>query len=139
MIVKLLVWFVLSYGLMNIMVFGSIFQGLRNFFQKWGNTPRAPFKFLGEFISGILSCPMCFSTWGGFFLSIFVYSPINTLFGIKPELSWFFDGILSSGAVWGINSIIEWFEENRLSNQNQTITMVNQETVEEQVDENNND
>jgi hypothetical protein len=29
--------------------------------------------------------------------------------------SWFFDGILSSGAVWAINAIVEYFEENRPS------------------------
>jgi hypothetical protein len=27
--------------------------------------------------------------------------------------SWFFDGMIASGFVWGLNSIIEWFEENR--------------------------
>jgi hypothetical protein len=25
----------------------------------------------------------------------------------------FFDGMLASGAVWAINAIVEWFEENR--------------------------
>jgi hypothetical protein len=28
-------------------------------------------------------------------------------------VSWFFDGMLASGSTWAINSIIEWFEENR--------------------------
>jgi hypothetical protein len=111
--IKILSWFILSYGLMNIMVFGSIFQGLRNFFQKWGDNPRAPFRFLGEFISGILSCPMCFSTWGGFVLSLLIFSPTHELFNTPLFCSWFFDGVMSSGAVWVINSIIEWFEENR--------------------------
>lgn len=36
MIIKLLIWFIISYGLMNIMVYGSIFQKLRDFFKKWG-------------------------------------------------------------------------------------------------------
>jgi hypothetical protein len=41
----------------------------------------------------------------------------QTLCLTHPEwCSWFFDGILSSGAVWAINSIVEWFEENRPSN-----------------------
>ena len=34
--VNILTWFILSYGLMNIMVYGSIFQGMRDFFQRWG-------------------------------------------------------------------------------------------------------
>jgi hypothetical protein len=113
---EILVWFILSYGLMNIMVYGSIFQGLRNFFMVWGNNKKLPLSFLGEFISGILSCPMCFSTWGGFILSLLIFSPTNVMFNTPEWCSWFFDGILSSGAVWVINSIVEWFEENRPSN-----------------------
>jgi hypothetical protein len=35
------------------------------------------------------------------------------LVGVDPTYSWFFDGMLASGAVWAINSIVEWFEENR--------------------------
>lgn len=104
-----IIWFLLSYGLMNIMVFGSIFEGLRNFFKEWGES-YLPFNSLSKFISGILSCPMCFSTWGGFFLSLVIFSPTFTLFGTPLWISWFFDGILSSGAVWIINSIVEWYE-----------------------------
>lgn len=114
--IKILMWLIISYGLMNIMVFGSIFQGLRNFFSNWGNNPNAPFQYIGNFISGILSCPMCFSFHGGWFLSLTIFSPIHELFLISPNISWFFDAILSSGAVWAINSIIEWFEQNRPSN-----------------------
>jgi len=106
-----LIWFILSYGLMNIMVYGSIFEGLRNFFLVWGES-KAPMNFLGRFISGILGCPMCFSTWGGFFLGLAIFSPTHQLYGLPIEISWFFDGILSSGAVWAINSVIEWYEKN---------------------------
>ena len=116
--VLLITWFILSYGLMNIMVYSSIFKGLRDVVKRWGENPYAPFSGFGEFISGILSCPMCFSTWGGFFLGIFIFSPVHELFGINCNISWFFDGIMSSGAVWAINAIIEWFEENRPNNNN---------------------
>lgn len=117
---QLLLWFIMSYGLMNIMVYGSIFQGLRDKISIWGNTPILPFNRLGKFISGILSCPMCFSTWGGFFLGMFIYSPVHELLNVNSTFSWFFDGILSSGAVWAINAVVEWFEENR-PNQNQLL------------------
>ena len=110
---EILVWFILSYGLMNIMVYGSIFQGLRNFFQNWGNDKELPLNGFDHFISGIITCPMCFSTWGGFVLSLLIFSPTFFIFGTPLWISWFFDGILSSGAVWAINAIIEWFEENR--------------------------
>ena len=113
MITSLIAWFILSYGLMNIMVFGSIFQGFRNFFLTWGNDKSLPFNGIANFISGIITCPMCFSTWGGFVLSLLIFSPTNVIFGTPLWISWFFDGILSSGAVWTINAIVEWFEENR--------------------------
>ena len=54
--------------------------------------------------------------WVGFFLGIFVYSPVNELLGVNPYVSWFFDGMLALGATWMINSIIEWFETNRPKN-----------------------
>lgn len=111
--IKILLWFILSYGLMNIMVFGSIFSSLRRFFNDWGENKRNLFSFIGEFISGILGCPMCFSFHGGWFLSLTIFSPMHILFNVPIEISWFFDAILSSGGVWMINAIIEWFEENR--------------------------
>ena len=111
--IKLLAWVLLSYGLMNIMVYGSIFQGLRDFFKNLGNNPYQPFQFFFKFIDGILSCPMCFSFHGGWFLSLLVFSPVSMLFGTPIWISWFFDGILSSGAVWAINAVVEYYEENR--------------------------
>ncbi len=117
---QLLLWFILNYGLMNIMVYGSIFQGLRDRIKKWGDNPYAIFNSLGAFISGILSCPMCFSFHGGWFTSLLIFSPTHEILGLNSVISWFFDGILSSGAVWVINSVVEWFEENR-PNQNNVI------------------
>jgi len=116
MITEILVWFIMSYGLMNIMVYGSIFQGLRDFFKNWGENKKLPLSFLGKFLSGLISCPLCFSTWGGFVLSLLIFSPTNHIFNTPLTYSWFFDGITSAGAVWAINGIIEWFEENRPSN-----------------------
>jgi hypothetical protein len=53
---------------------------------------------------------MCGSTWVGFFMS-FIYSPFTQILGVNPIISIFFDGMLASGGVWAINSIIEWFEK----------------------------
>lgn len=110
MLVKLFCWILLNYGLMNIMVFGSIFSGLRAYIAAHNDT-----RIIGpiaSFISGILSCPMCFSTWGGFFTGLLIYSPTYEILGFTRYGSWsfFFDGIISSGAVWALNSIIEWYE-----------------------------
>jgi len=113
MTTNILTWFILSYGLMNIMVFSSIFEGVRTFFNKWGDNEYALFRPVGQFISEILSCPMCFGFHGGWFLSLTIFSPTFMLYETPLWISWFFDGIISSGSVWAINAIIEWFEENR--------------------------
>jgi hypothetical protein len=103
---NLVIWAMVAYGMTNILVYGSIFNGLRDAIHKWGNNELAPFNFLGQFLSGLISCVLCTSTWVGFFLSL----------GLNKILSVFFDGMLSAGFVWAINSIIEWFEENRPTN-----------------------
>ena len=110
---NILIWFVLAYGFTNIMVWGSIFAGLRNKIATIGEDILNPLFPIFKFISGILSCMMCCSTWVGFFLGIFVYSPTHEYFEVTRDISWFFDGLLASGAVWAINAIIEWFENNR--------------------------
>jgi len=107
---SIFIWAFLSYGLMNIMVYGSIFSRLRNTIKDLGNREIILISPIFNFIYGIISCPMCFSTWGGFFLGLFVYSPAMKHFGLCYEISWFFDGIFSSGIVWAINAIIESYE-----------------------------
>ena len=113
---NLVIWAMVAYGMTTILVYGSIFNGLRNFIHKWGDSLYAPFKSLGKFLSDLIKCPLCTSTWVGFFLSIAYFSPNVEIIGLNKFLSVFFDGMLSAGFVWGINSIIEWFEENRPSN-----------------------
>ena len=110
--VQLLLWMIMAYGISNILVYGSIFNGPRNFINKWGLDEHAPFQSFGAFLSKMLACMMCCSVWVGFFYGIFLYSPVHELLGVRSDVSWFFDGMLSSGSVWAINSIIEWFEEN---------------------------
>ena len=110
---QLLLWMIMAYGMTNILVYGSIFKEMRDTIKKWGENEIVPFNGFFNFISGIVSCMMCCSTWVGFFFGIFVYSPVHEMLGITNWGSWFFDGLLASGAVWAINAIVEWFEENR--------------------------
>jgi hypothetical protein len=98
------------------LVYGSIFNGFRNFLRKWGSNYNAPLSRVGLFLSDLLGCIMCTSTWVGFFLSIVFFSPTQHFYDLHPAISWFFDGMLSSGFVWGFNSLVEWFEENRPNN-----------------------
>jgi hypothetical protein len=37
----------------------------------------------------------------------------NQYFNVPWYISLFIDGMFSAGSVWALNSIIEWFEENR--------------------------
>ena len=106
----------MAYGMSQILVYGSIFESLRAGLYKWGADEHAPFQSLGEFLSGLLKCMMCTSTWVGFFLSLTFYSPTMELMNFNPYFSWFFDGCLASGAVWGINALVEYWEGNRHTN-----------------------
>jgi hypothetical protein len=110
---QLVLWSIMAYGLSNIVVYSKIFAGVRNFFSEMAETEVPIIQPVGKFLQGMTSCMMCFGFHCGWFLSLLVYSPTHELLGLTQYASWFFDGILSSGAVWAINSIIEWFEQNR--------------------------
>jgi hypothetical protein len=114
----ILIWLLAAYGMSNILVYGSIFQGLRNWFREMGNSNIPVINSVFKFISDLVGCMMCTSTWTGFFMSFVAYSPWHEMLGVNQYASIFFDGMLASGAVWAINAIIEWFEENRPSNNN---------------------
>ena len=109
---QLVLFMILAYGFSTIMVYGTIFKGMRNFIKAYGNSDLI-FSDTFNFISGILSCMMCCSTWVGFFVGAVLFSPTYQFFGTSPYISWFFDGLFASGAVWAINAFIEWFEVNR--------------------------
>lgn len=110
---QLVLWMIMAYGMSNIIVYGSIFNGPRFKINKWANNKKSFFNGFWVFLSDMLRCMMCTSTWVGFFFGIFVYSPLHEIFGVTPWFSWFFDGMFASGAVWAINAIVEWFEVNR--------------------------
>ena len=67
---------------------------------------------MGVFLSGLISCMMCTSTWVGFVMS-FIWSPFVEVLGTNVVFGVFFDGMLASGGVWMINTIVEWFEETK--------------------------
>jgi len=111
--IELLIFMIAAYGMTTILVYGSIFNGLRESIHNWGDNDYAPFNSVGKFISELIKCMLCTGTWVGFILSLLMFSPIHTFIGLDEYYSVFFDGMLSAGSVWAINAIIEWFEENR--------------------------
>lgn len=110
---QLVLWMIMVYGLSNILVYGSIFNTPRTAINKWASDPYQPLHGFWVFVADMLKCMMCTPTWVGFILGIFVYSPVQVYLEVTPFVSWFFDGMLASGSTWVINSIVEWFEENR--------------------------
>jgi hypothetical protein len=113
---ELIIWCLTIYGMSNIGVYGKIMDGFRNTIERWGNDITVPFNGFFHFLREMMRCMMCLPVWIGFFFGIFLYSPTHQLLGINEYVSWFFDGALASGVTWMINSIIEWFEENRPNN-----------------------
>jgi hypothetical protein len=109
----ILIWILMAYGMSNILVYGSIFNSTRELIKNAGEDEYMPFQGGFKFVSELLSCMMCTSTWVGFFFAWTIYSPSHEFLGTNEWISWFFDGMFASGAVWAINSIVEWFEENR--------------------------
>lgn len=107
----LTVWVFMAYGMSQIIVYGSIFEPIRKGIHKWGNEEKAPLKSFGKFLSDLIKCMMCTSTWVGFFMSAVLFSPTYYCFTTNIFGSIFFDGMLASGSVWAINAIIEWFEK----------------------------
>ena len=96
----------------QIIVYGSIFASTRESIEKMGNSRIPLVSPLFKFIHGIVSCMMCCSTWVGFFMGTFIYSIWGNEMGLSTLPAIFFDGMLASGGVWAINSIIEWYEKN---------------------------
>jgi hypothetical protein len=109
---ELIVWSLLAYGITNIGVYGKIF-----------NSPRTWLTQRSSFFRGLLGCMMCLGMWVGMFLSVTLYSPTSLIYDMDTimfrtiEMGNFtdylcivFDGFLSSGIVWLIHTIQEWFE-----------------------------
>ncbi len=108
------IWIMAAYGMSTIIVYGSIFDSVRDSIHRWGQNESTPFQGLGKFISGLVSCMLCTSTWVGFFFSICI-GGLTLQFGMHWLPSIFFDGMFTAGSVWAINSIVEFFEENRFN------------------------
>lgn len=103
---KIVLFELLAYGITNILIFGSIFQSWRDFWNKINP------NFLGK----LVTCPLCLSTWVGAILSLlFKILGCSTPFteygiAILPLLI-FLDACFTSGCVWLIHTIQEWFEK----------------------------
>jgi hypothetical protein len=103
----ILIFILLSYGISNIVVHGSIFDSFRELMKEVSP----------NFFGTLFSCMICFPTWVGFLLS-FIFqimgydnmSPLASQGVDNIYLSVFLDGCLASGSVFILHIIEEWFE-----------------------------
>lgn len=102
---KIIIWAMIAYGMSTILVYGKIFD-----------KPRAIIVEKSKFFGDLISCMLCTSTWVGFFMSITLGPLSNEITTTQlPIYAYvFFDGLFTAGIVWMINSIVEFFEENRI-------------------------
>jgi hypothetical protein len=103
---KIILFILVSYGITNILVFGSIFQKWRDFWV----------KFNPSFFGKLFTCPLCLSTWiGGLLSTLFIsfgYTTPFTEYGITIlPLLVFLDACFTSGVVWITHTVQEWFEK----------------------------
>lgn len=112
---KLLIFILITYGISNIIIFGSIFKKWRNFWEEVSP----------NFWGSLFTCMICLPTWIGFFGSSLIWSPTeyyevvtNSLnfFGLfdipKGLISVFLDGCLTSGSVWLLHTFQESMERH---------------------------
>lgn len=111
---NLLLFILIAYGISNILIFGSIFNGWRTFWEK--HNP--------SFFGALFTCMICLPTYVGFIGSWLIWSPtefygvvtselnILNIFTIpKSLISVFLDGCLTSGTVWLIHTLQERMEK----------------------------
>ncbi len=102
MISLIILWAFMAYGMTSIIVWGSIFENFRTWV-------KSKSKFFGD----LISCVLCTSTWVGFLMSFILGSISEVYFDTLYIFNMFFDAMFTAGIVWAINSIIEYYEENR--------------------------
>lgn len=104
-----LIFILICYGACNNLIYGSVFEGWRNFLSRFGTGGYSVYK--------MFTCMMCLGTWMGFAISaILVYfgyaklTPMG-LYGITNiPLLIFLNGLLSTGGVWLLHTAQEALE-----------------------------
>jgi hypothetical protein len=98
------IFILICYGACNNIIFGSIFEGFRNYLAKFGTG--------GYSLHKLFTCFMCLGTWMGFAITtILILSNVPTPLTVDNKvLSVFLHGLFASGGVWLTHTIQEAFE-----------------------------
>ena len=102
-----LIFILICYGACNNLIYGSLFQGYRDFLEKFGTGGYSLYK--------LFTCFMCLGTWMGFAVSgilyYFGFSSLTPMGSITlPWLMIFMNGLVSTGGVWLIHTLQEALE-----------------------------
>ena len=104
---ELLLIILVGYSISNIIVFGAIFEGMRETANVYSP----------NFFGKLFSCMMCTTWWVGFFLSVGAqitgypeFSPFYNYGLENVYLSVFLDSCLISGTTWLIHTVQEKLE-----------------------------
>ena len=103
------IFLLICYGACNNLIYGSLFEGFRNYLGKFGTS--------GYSLHKLFTCFMCLGTWMGFVISIlFAYfgyadlTPVGSMGITNMYLLIFLNGLLSAGGVWLIHTFQEFLE-----------------------------
>lgn len=96
MITKFALFALLNYGICNIAIYGTIFEGWRNFWEKLSP----------NFFGKLMNCMICLPFWTGLILSFLFFGQYSTdFYNMNGWWTIFFDGCITSGSVWLIHNI----------------------------------
>lgn len=110
-----LIFILICYGACNNMIYGSIFEGFRNFLSKFGTG--------GYTLHKLFTCFMCLGTWMGFAVTlIFNYlgyvnlTPMGELGMTDIKGLVFFNGLIAAAGVWLVHTIQDALERGFFKN-----------------------
>ncbi len=104
-----LIFILICYGACNNLIYGSLFEGWRNFLSKFGNGGYSLYK--------LFTCFMCLGTWMGFAVSaILIYfgyqnlTPMGSIGITNLPLLIFLNGLVATAGVWLTHTLQEALE-----------------------------
>lgn len=111
----ILTFILIAYGACNSIIYGSIFEGFRNFLAKFGTGGYSLYK--------LFTCFMCLPVHMGFALTViynyFGYTsltPMGSLGFDNIYLMTFLNGLMTGGCVWLINTVQDALDRTNPSN-----------------------
>lgn len=106
-----LLFILICYGACNNIIYGSLFEGFRNFLSKFGTGGYSLYK--------LFTCFMCLGTWMGFFITLIMnhfgyltLTPMGSLGVDNLFLAVLLNGLVSAGGVWLTHTFQESIEKD---------------------------